>query len=264
MLPEEVLADAFAYFSRVELISSIYLVNRLYHKVANEHASVRSVLRLHQIATRSRVSKVDDERLSVATVEAEEKGTSLVKLNETGALFVYGSDTDESYTAVIRSPSEIPLHLATWHRFDYAYINHHDVSPTTLDTLRQLAPALAQAALRYDWYHCSTVGKGIASTTASEIISLPLSTINYSQMSALLFNQLLAVFSHGERFTLAGYCLQNTVTSSIPSKLPLSPSATTSLLTLPAVLCRRYMCLKFAHSHHEPPRVSSYHDHAVM
>jgi hypothetical protein len=254
MPPEDVLADVFAYLGRVELISSVYLVNRLFLTVADEYPSVRSVLRLHRIVTRSRVTQVDHQRLT----EDEMAG---VVGDTSEALFVYRRRWDESYAAIIRPsprPDEVPLRQwATQHCFDFAHINHYNVTPTIVTLLRQLAPALMQCSLGYDWHHRPTaaaaaarahLASSVGSAAASETIPPPSphSIITYSQMSALLFDQLLPVFSHGEILVLAGYHLQRSIpTHFLPSPPP------PPLLTLPAVLRRQKVCLRLAYSHNE-------------
>lgn len=248
MLPEEILADSFAYLSRVELVSTVYPVSRLFHEVSDLHPSVRSVLRLGQVVTRSKVTRVDAERISAAGEDRE-------------CLFLYARpandhyttamvDNNDSYATAVRSPSEVPSLLVPHLCFGKAYINHYDVTPTTVGILRQLAPSLSESYLIYDWYHPSSTAA--RTTTESEATSPPI--ITYNEISTLLFDQLLPLFSHGEELHLAGYCIQRT-TSSFPPDLPPSTSlAPASLFSLPEVLRRHCIRLTLAHSRHEPPR----------
>jgi len=177
-LHEDILADAFVYLRRVELISSVYLVSHLFHYVAHNHASVRSVLRLDRIVTRRKVTPVDDERLSN---EKEEEGS--------GALFIYARHNVGSYSVAIRSPVEVPSYL----RFDRAFINHHDLAPITQVILRQLESAFVhKCQLFYDWYR-SITNEGVVGNSPSSVHTPNTSSsslISYNEMSTLFLNHL--------------------------------------------------------------------------
>jgi len=241
MLPEEILADSFVYLRRVELISSVYSVSRLFYRVADKHPSLRSVIHLDRIVTRSRLKQVEPD-YSYATASKQE------------GLFIYARTEDQHYSIAIYSPSEVSLMLAPHLRFASAFINHYEVTPTIVAILRQLAPALVESYLDYEWYHpktrtgareietsysSSSEPSGLA-TSSSPIAITPPTRITYSELSSC--DQLMEVFSPSKRLYLAGHFLQRTD----------SPSPPLSLLTLPAVLRRNWLQLILTHSLHEP------------